>query len=199
MRGSFGIIATYETSFKALPLVYYGRAPRGSGIARQRTQHPRKINVCWAATRRYVADPLFYTNPLNGHHYASILRSHLRPPLQRSHNRCGLTQDNLCAHYTAGCRDVSATQQVTVRIISPILPGHAAHSKLVDNCEGRGEPFSTDKPGRARGCSPPGPEEAHCFHSQSDAKKHGRPAEVHPRTQRRFQRPLTWHPCTKMF
>ena len=99
------------------------RIPRGAGISRPHFPHPLSVNVWWAASARYTAEPVFYTDTLTGGRYASILHSSLRPLLQRSKNTCRLLQNNLPVHYTAACRQFYECWDITVlRDFPPYSP-----------------------------------------------------------------------------
>lgn len=130
LRGLFDIIVADETAFKSHPSVAFGRVPRGAGITIPRIRHPLKVNVWWAASGKYVADPVFYSGTLTGHRYAAILRSNLRPLLQRSQNRCRLIQDNSPVHYTAECRAFYNTARV---IIMDDFPPHSPDIQPMEN------------------------------------------------------------------
>lgn len=123
LRGLFDIVVADEKAFKSHPSVAFGRVPRGAGITIPRIRHPLSINVWWAASGHYVAKPVFYSQTLTGHRYAVILRSNLRPLLQRSQTRCHLLQDNLPAHYTPECRAFYNAARV---IVMDDIPPHTS-------------------------------------------------------------------------
>jgi hypothetical protein len=48
-----------EKPFKLHPTVAFERVPRRSGITLPRIKHPLKVNVWWAASDSYAAEPVF--------------------------------------------------------------------------------------------------------------------------------------------
>jgi transposase len=121
--GWLDVVCADEAQFTSKARSIMARIPRGAGISRPRFPHPLSVNVWWAASGRYVAEPVFYTETLTGGRYADILCSSLRPLLQRSHSTCRLLQDNLPVHYTAACRQFYDREDITVlRDFPPYSP-----------------------------------------------------------------------------
>lgn len=129
-KGWLDFIATDEKSFKSYPSSVHAHVPIASGVSIPRVAHPLSINVWWAASGRYTAEPVLYTSSLNGTRYANILHKNLRPLLQRSQNRCHLIQDNLRAHLTAECRRFFKNNRV---ILCDDFPPYSPDLQPIEN------------------------------------------------------------------
>lgn len=117
------VVCADEASFMAHTSIIHARVPRGAGISRPRLTHQLSINVWWAASADFYAEPFFYTQSLNGTLYRTILQENLRPLLQRMPYTARLLQDNLPAHYTSPCRRFYEQEQVNLlRDFPPYSP-----------------------------------------------------------------------------